>query len=163
MQLVGLGNTWISTDFVQSLPDTTVVATLYFYIGFCVCCCTLKSTSSLISCCFLGQRHYRGMENLLVGDLIDEITGSPCHKSLTQCATPITKSNILLQNSLYHHQTSTIGASNSTAQTDLCTMIGENGSQLQMNRLSLRNNQLKFKTAGKLPIILEEFIEYTPI
>jgi hypothetical protein len=24
-----------------------------------------------------------------------------------------------------------------------------------MNRLSLRNNQLKFKTAGKLPIILE--------
>ena len=32
-----------------------------------------------------------------------------------------------------------------------------------MNRLSLRNNRLKFKTAGKLPIILEEFIEYTPI
>jgi hypothetical protein len=28
-----------------------------------------------------------------------------------------------------------------------------------MNRLSLRNNQFKFKTAEKLPIILEEFIE----
>jgi hypothetical protein len=36
--------------------------------------------------------------------------------------------------------------------------------ELQMNRLSLRNNRLKFiKTAGKLPIIFEEFIEYTPI
>jgi hypothetical protein len=35
---------------------------------------------------------------------------------------------------------------------------------LQMNRLSLGNNRLKFKTAGKLPIVLEEFIEYiTPI
>ena len=32
-----------------------------------------------------------------------------------------------------------------------------------MNRLSFRNNRLKFKTAGELPIILEEFIEYTPI
>ena len=32
-----------------------------------------------------------------------------------------------------------------------------------MNRLSLRNKWLKFKTAGKLPIILEEFMEYTPI
>ena len=31
------------------------------------------------------------------------------------------------------------------------------GSSFQVNRLSLRNNQLKFKTAGKLPIILEEF------
>ena len=31
-----------------------------------------------------------------------------------------------------------------------------------MNWLSLRNNGLKFKTAGKLPIILEEFSEYTP-
>jgi hypothetical protein len=30
-----------------------------------------------------------------------------------------------------------------------------------MNRLSLRNNQLKFKTARKLPIILEESTEYT--
>ena len=34
---------------------------------------------------------------------------------------------------------------------------------LQMNRLSLRNNRLKLKTAEKLPIILEEFIEYIPI
>ena len=31
------------------------------------------------------------------------------------------------------------------------------------NWLSLRNNGLKFKTAGKLPIVLEELIEYTPI
>ena len=30
-----------------------------------------------------------------------------------------------------------------------------------MNRLSLRNNRLKFKTAGKLPNVLEEPIEYT--
>ena len=37
------------------------------------------------------------------------------------------------------------------------------GGQLQMNRLSLRINRLTFKTAGKLPIILEEFIEYTSI
>jgi hypothetical protein len=29
--------------------------------------------------------------------------------------------------------------------------------------LSLSNNRLEFKTAGKLPIILEELIEYTPI
>ena len=28
------------------------------------------------------------------------------------------------------------------------------------NRLSLRNNRLKLKTAGKLPIVLDEFIEY---
>ena len=33
-----------------------------------------------------------------------------------------------------------------------------------MNRLSLRPKQLKFKNiAGKLPIVLEGFIEYTPI
>jgi hypothetical protein len=32
-----------------------------------------------------------------------------------------------------------------------------------MNRLSLKNNRLKLKTAGKLPIILHEFIEYCPI
>ena len=31
-----------------------------------------------------------------------------------------------------------------------------------MNRLSSRNNQLKFETAGNLPIILEEFIEIYP-
>ena len=36
------------------------------------------------------------------------------------------------------------------------------GNLLQMNRLSLRKNRLKFKIAfWKLPIILEEFIEYT--
>ena len=32
-----------------------------------------------------------------------------------------------------------------------------------MNLLSLRNDRLKLKTAGKLPIILEESIEYTSI
>jgi len=32
-----------------------------------------------------------------------------------------------------------------------------------MNQLSLKNNQLKVKTTGKLPIVLEECIEYTPI
>jgi len=31
-----------------------------------------------------------------------------------------------------------------------------------MDRLGLKNNQLKFKTAGKSPIVLEEFIKYTP-
>ena len=31
-----------------------------------------------------------------------------------------------------------------------------------MNRLSLRNNRLKFKIVGKLSIVLEEFVEYTP-
>ena len=30
-----------------------------------------------------------------------------------------------------------------------------------MNQSSLRNNQLKFKTSGELPIISEEFREYT--
>ena len=29
-----------------------------------------------------------------------------------------------------------------------------------MNRLGLRNNQLKFETSGELPIVLEEFVEY---
>ena len=33
----------------------------------------------------------------------------------------------------------------------------------RMNRLSFDNNQLKFKTSEKLPIILHEFIECTPI
>ena len=31
-----------------------------------------------------------------------------------------------------------------------------------MNRFSWRSNRLKFKTTENLPIILEEFIEYTP-
>ena len=42
-------------------------------------------------------------------------------------------------------------------------MIGENWQLVTANRLSLRNNRLKVKTAGKLLIILEEFIEYTSI
>ena len=40
-------------------------------------------------------------------------------------------------------------------------MIGTTDSKLHMNRLSLRNNQLKFKIARKLLIILEESIEYS--
>ena len=32
---------------------------------------------------------------------------------------------------------------------------------LQMNRLSLRNNRLEFKTSGKSRIVSEESIEYT--
>ena len=41
---------------------------------------------------------------------------------------------------------------------------GRTNSYLQMNRLSLKNNQSKFKTTWELPIILEELIElYTPI
>ena len=39
---------------------------------------------------------------------------------------------------------------------------GRTGCWLPMNRLSWRNNRLKLKTLGQLPIILEEFIEYTP-
>ena len=37
------------------------------------------------------------------------------------------------------------------------------GGQLQMNRLSSSNNRMKFKTSGNVPIILEEFIEYTSL
>ena len=42
-------------------------------------------------------------------------------------------------------------------------MIGENRQLVtdEPVKLSLRNNRFKFKTAGKLPVILEEFIEYT--
>ena len=39
--------------------------------------------------------------------------------------------------------------------------LGRTGGWLQMNRLSSRNNWLKFKTSGDLPIVLEESIEYT--
>ena len=39
---------------------------------------------------------------------------------------------------------------------------GRTSSELQMNRLSLRNNRLKFKNSGELPITLEEFIKYSP-
>jgi len=42
-------------------------------------------------------------------------------------------------------------------------MIEEKRQLVQMNQLSLRNNRLKFKTAGKLPIVLKEFMEHTPI
>ena len=42
---------------------------------------------------------------------------------------------------------------------ELCS--GRTGSSLHMNRLSSRNNRLKFKTLGGLPIILEESMEYT--
>ena len=38
---------------------------------------------------------------------------------------------------------------------------GRTSSELQMNRLSLRNNRSKFETLGELPFILEESIEYT--
>ena len=41
-------------------------------------------------------------------------------------------------------------------------MIGKNR-QLVIDRSSLRYDQLKFKTARKLPIIVEEIIEYTAI
>ena len=37
-------------------------------------------------------------------------------------------------------------------------MIGENCQLSQMNWLSLRNNRLKFKASGELPIALEEFM-----
>ena len=48
-------------------------------------------------------------------------------------------------------------------QTVSCPWLGRTDSYLQMKRLSLRNNQLKYETSGELPIILEKFIEYTPI
>jgi hypothetical protein len=50
----------------------------------------------------------------------------------------------------------------SSSKVTVLLRSGRTGSYLQMNRLSLRNNRLKFKTAGELPIVLEEFIEYTP-
>ena len=42
-------------------------------------------------------------------------------------------------------------------------MIGENRQLVTNEPVEFGNNRLKFKTAGKIPIILEEFIEYTPI
>ena len=42
-------------------------------------------------------------------------------------------------------------------------MIGENRQLVTIELVEFENNQLKFKTAGKVPIILEEFIKYTPI
>ena len=41
-------------------------------------------------------------------------------------------------------------------------MIGENRQLVANEPVEFENNRLKFfKTEGKLPIILEEFIEYT--
>ena len=42
-------------------------------------------------------------------------------------------------------------------------MIRENGQLVTDEPVEFENNRLKFKDAGKLPIILEEFIEHTPI
>ena len=42
---------------------------------------------------------------------------------------------------------------------DMDQWTGRIDRQLQMNRLSLRNNQLKFKTSGQLPMVLEESME----
>jgi hypothetical protein len=42
-------------------------------------------------------------------------------------------------------------------------MIGENRQLITNEPVESRNNRLKFKAAGKLPIILDEFIEYAPI
>ena len=42
-------------------------------------------------------------------------------------------------------------------------MIGKNLQLVQMNRLSLENNRLKFKIAELLQIVLEVSIEYTSI
>ena len=39
--------------------------------------------------------------------------------------------------------------------------LGENGSYLQMNWLSLKNNRLKLETSGELSIVLDGSIEYT--
>jgi hypothetical protein len=47
--------------------------------------------------------------------------------------------------------------------TNFGPMFGENRQLVTMNRLSLRNNRLKLKTAGELLIILEEFIGMYPI
>jgi hypothetical protein len=42
-------------------------------------------------------------------------------------------------------------------------MIGENRQLVTNEPVEFENNQLKFKTVRKSPIILEEFIKYTPI
>ena len=72
-------------------------------------------------------------------------------------------------NSLSHHfffPASQLGRWNLKLQYKLDEIVlwsGRTDSYLHMNQLSLRNNRLKFKIAGKLPIILEEYIAYTPI
>ena len=42
-------------------------------------------------------------------------------------------------------------------------MIGENRQLVTDEPVELRNNRLMLKSAGKLPTIQEEFMEYTPI
>ena len=42
-------------------------------------------------------------------------------------------------------------------------MIGENRQLVTYELVEFEKNRLKLKTAEKLPIILEEFKEYTPI
>jgi hypothetical protein len=42
-------------------------------------------------------------------------------------------------------------------------MIRENWQLVTDEPVEFENNRLKFKIARKLPLILEEFIEYTPI
>jgi hypothetical protein len=42
-------------------------------------------------------------------------------------------------------------------------MIGENRQLVTDEPVEFENNRVKFKIAGNLPIILEEFMEYTPI
>ena len=42
-------------------------------------------------------------------------------------------------------------------------MIGENRQLVTDEPVGLRNNRMSFKTVGKLLIILEETIEYTPL
>ena len=74
-----------------------------------------------------------------------------CCTNVQVPAEPICVSDTILNKALIHNKRQEGSMSKRT------------GSKLQMNQLSLRNNWLKFKTAGKLPIILEEFIEYTPI
>ena len=47
--------------------------------------------------------------------------------------------------------------------TKIEPMIGENWQLVTDELVEFENNWLKFKTAEKLPITSEEFIEYTPI
>ena len=58
---------------------------------------------------------------------------------------------------------SRLGLGASTISPDLVhnPMIGDNRQLVTYELVSLSNNRLKFKTAGKLPITLEESIEYT--
>jgi hypothetical protein len=62
----------------------------------------------------------------------------------------------------YSHRALASAASFSTP-TILDQWRGRTDGSLQMNRLSLTNNWLKFKISRKLRIILEEYVEYTSI